>query len=163
MSDVTVSVKFDHDEVLGAVAEKAAVQFARGLSADDVLSEAKAEARRAIVRVRADVIRELVTPIIAEAINGPVFKTNTYGEPMGGETTVRDLIAEEVKVALRSPSGATRSDARPTILGEIIRLEVDRALRDELSAAVKEAKAEVIKAVRDQASAELAKRIASGT
>lgn len=117
-------------------------------------------------RVRAlrdEQIRLALAPVIQEALDGPIQKTNSFGEPLTGQTTtLRDEILTEARSMLKATS--VRSDLRSqeaSPLQKIIRDEVGSALTKELKAEVDAAKAEVLAAVREKGAEVLASTIAS--
>ena len=115
----------------------------------------------AINKVRDEVIREMVTPIVAEAFASPILRTNSYGEPIRGETTtLREIIiAESIKV-ITGPADSYGSRGE-TRLQAVIRKEIESTWEREIKGAIDAAKAEVRKAVQDKAAGILAQTIQS--
>lgn len=96
---------------------------------------------RRVRDIRAEVIRELVRPQIERAVLAPVTLTNTYGEPSGKTTTLRELIVDEARKALNSPAdpnGYGRD--RKTLVQKIVAEQVQAAFTAELADAVKQAR-----------------------
>jgi hypothetical protein len=105
-------------------------------------------------------IRAHVTGLLAEALNGDLRRTNSYGEPTGEPTTLRSMIGEEAKKALtRSTDGYNRGE---TVLQKLVREQVAQAMKTELSEAIKEERAKVVAAVRDKAGQIIAEAITAG-
>ena len=96
--------------------------------------------------IRDNEIRVQLAPVITEALNGPIARTNSYGEKTGQTTTLRELIAAEAKRYLSEPSDSYSRDKTSRLQAEV-RKAVAAAFQDEIAAAVKE--------VRDAVSAEL--------
>ena len=107
-------------------------------------------------RIREEILRDAVRPIVEEAIKAPLQKTNIYGEPIGKETTLREVILDEAKKLLAAPprSGSGRS-TDSSLLSQIIREEVGNAFRNELTEEIKDAKAKVRAAIQKEGAAAL--------
>lgn len=113
-----------------------------------------------IARVRDDVIREMVTPVVAEALTAPIQRTNSYGEPINGPTTtLREQIVAEAMKVITGPSGDSYNSRGETRLQVAIRKEVESTWEREIKGAIDSAKAEVRKAVQEKAAAVLAQTI----
>lgn len=117
--------------------------------------EIRAGLTQRVTEIRNDLIRDLARPIIMEALSTPLQRTNTYGEKIAGETTIREIIVTETQAWL---TGRQRSGSTTTVTNvqALIREEVAAALKKELTAEIDAAKAEVRAAVKDQAAALLA-------
>ena len=114
-------------------------------------------------RVRAitdEEIRNHVTDAIRDALNGEIRRTNMYGEPQGEPTTLRALIGQEATKALGKDSGGYPH--RETVLQKLIREQVEAALKAELAEAIKEERAKVVAAVREQAGQLIAEAVTKG-
>lgn len=101
--------------------------------------------------IRDEVIREQIEPLITDALSRPIKRTNSFGESVGEETTIRALIAEKAEDALkvsntRNPNRFRDTD---TTLTKFIADEVDRALKAELKKSLDEAKAQVLARVQE--------------
>ncbi len=114
---------------------------------------------REVYRVRESVIRELVTPVITEAIEKSVQKTNTYGEPIGPAVSLREVIVDEAKKMLSTRGDYGRGDS---LVQKVIKDAVGSALRNELATVLKEEKDKVVAAVRAQAATLIADAVAKG-
>jgi len=117
--------------------------------------------RKRYLDIRTEVIREQVTPIVAEAISGPIQKTNIYGEPTSGTTTLRELIMSEVSTVINQKADRHRSDSQ-TLLQRNISQAVKTILEKELSEVFAAEKAKVIAAVRAQAADLIASAVKQG-
>lgn len=107
-----------------------------------------------------EAISTQVAGLVAETIANPVQLTNQFGERTGKEETVRQHIATEVQKQL-SQRGSS-FDSRDSVITSVLRKEVQDALSKELRDSVIEARNIVVSAVKNQASAILAKAIRDG-
>jgi hypothetical protein len=98
--------------------------------------------REHVNRIRDEEIREAVRPLIAEALTKPFRKTNSYGEPVSGETTLSELIAAEAKRIVTQPADSYNRD-KGTLLQQTVASAVREALGKEIADEVKRARAEV--------------------
>lgn len=113
-------------------------------------------------RVREEILREAVKPIVEEAIKAPLQKTNNYGEAIGKETTLREVILDEAKKLLTAPHRASSGRSTDSsLLSQIIREEVGNAFRNELAEEIKVAKEKVRAAIRKEGAAALGVAIES--
>jgi hypothetical protein len=107
--------------------------------------------RDMVTEIRKEEIRAAVRPSIAEALARPIYKTNTYGERTGAETTLAELIADEARKQLAEP--VDKYDYKKgTFLQVAVRAEVQKAFKAEIADAVKQ--------VREQVTAELSGSLA---
>jgi hypothetical protein len=97
-----------------------------------------------------DEIRTRIAPMIEEAIATPLRKTNTWGEPTGETTTLRDVIVAEAQAFLNRPADQYARE-KSTVVQAFIRQEVAAAVKAELADALAKAKAEVFGAVKANA------------
>lgn len=104
-------------------------------------------------------IRTQVGDVIAEVIATPVQLTNTWGEPIGQTVSVRERIAEEVKAQL---TNRRDSYGKGTVLADLIKEQVQQALRKELGASIEAARDQVVGSVRAQAAALIAQAVKDG-
>jgi hypothetical protein len=102
-----------------------------------------------VTAIRNEEIREAVRPAIEEAVNGPVRQTNSYGEPTGATTTLRELIAAEASKFINSPVDAYNRD-RGTHLSKLVREQVQEAFAAEVKAAVQQARTSVADEIGQQ-------------
>jgi hypothetical protein len=121
--------------VAGAVVAKLVEQATKG----DYYSSLKIR----VEEIRDEAILAALEPIIAEALAKPLVKTNSYGEQVGPETTLRDLIMERVRKTLGISTEETYRNGRyerSTTLEKLVRTQVDAAIKEEVAEAVKAAK-----------------------
>lgn len=96
--------------------------------------------------IRDDEIRAQLAPVVAEALNGPIDRTNSYGEKTGQTTTLREIIAAEARRYLNEPSERYNTD-RTSRLQVEVRKAVAAAFKDEVAGAVQEVRDAVSAAV----------------
>jgi hypothetical protein len=137
-----------------AIVAEAARQYRQHIG-----NEIVSDIRREIKAAREEAIREAMTPIVAEAMAAPIRKTNHYGEPTGPETTLRELVIEEVKKFLSEPTGDAYARDRKSLAQKLVAEEVNRVVSAELKAAINEAKVEAVAVVRDEAAAVVTARL----
>lgn len=103
-----------------------------------------------IREIRSEVIREAVRPQVDEAIAAPIRKTNTWGEPVGEATTLREVIIDEARKLMNEPLDRY-AQGKGTYL--------TKAVRDEVKAALSAEIAESVKQVREQVSGQVGQMI----
>lgn len=116
------------------------------------------EIQQQVTTIRQDEIREQIKPIVEAAIATPFGQTNTFGEPTGNPTTLRELIVKEVQEYL----GKRDRYSEPTTVQKFIAAEVHKALTAELLAAIADEKAKVVAAVRAKAAELIADAVKAG-
>jgi hypothetical protein len=115
----------------------------------DVERLAIAEVHKEIRETRLDVIRDRLDEEIATALAEPIRKTNIYGEPTGPETTLKQLVIEEVRDYLEEKVGDRYSSSnRVTRAQQFIQEEVDKVVTRELRAEMAKAKEAAVEVVR---------------
>lgn len=117
--------------------------------------------RKRFLDIRDDEIRKAVEPIVAEAIAGPIQKTNVYGEPNGQTTSIRELIMAEAN-SLLTKSADSYNRGSETVLGKYVREQIAAAFVKELAAVVADEKAKVVAAVRAKAADLIAEAVKQG-
>lgn len=111
--------------------------------------------RDQVMEIRKEEIRAAVRPSIDEALARPIYKTNSYGERTGGQTTLSELIAEEARKQLTEPVDRYNRE-RGSLLEQAVRAEVKRAFQEEIADAVKQARDLVTKELGDTISEQIA-------
>lgn len=104
--------------------------------------------KRRVQEIRDEEIRKAIERTIAEALEKPLVKTNSYGERVGAETTLRELIMERTRKTLGISTQDSYRDGRyqhSTTLEHLVRSQVDAAIKEEIAEAVKAAKEAVPK------------------
>ena len=97
-------------------------------------------------------IESRVQPLVEEALNQPMLKTNVYGEPTTGtQTTLREEIVRIARAHLTSKNNDSYHNPGKTVVEAFIASEVKKVVDNELKEALAQAKAEVSAAVKDHA------------
>lgn len=141
-----------------------ATEVARIL-AGHLRDEMKSVVREAVT----EAARDQVAGIISEVITIGFRKTNAYGEPIGPEITVREMVVEQVKVQLErrvnnrgNKADTYDRDAR-TYIQYVAEEAAANALKGDLKAAADAAVAEVSNRVKtlvaDQLGAQITKAV----
>lgn len=99
---------------------------------------------------RTEMIRERLEPILDEAMEASVQRTNEYGEPKGDPVTLRELITEMIRKELTFKTD--RYGDGVSALSKLIKSEIERKLDGELRKALDEGK----KVILDQLKAHAA-------
>jgi len=139
------------------VADLVAEQIVKKLVAD----QRYPTLRDMVLEIRKEEIRAAVRPSIDEALARPIYKTNTYGERTGTETTLAELIADEARKQLGEPADRY-SNGKGTVLQQAIRTEVQAAFKAEIAEAVKQVREQVSKELSDQMAEHVVKAVATG-
>jgi hypothetical protein len=98
------------------------------------------ELSKTVTDVKREVIREAVRPMVEQAIAGPIQKTDSYGDPVGKPTTLREVIVAEARSAVNTRD---RYDGDRTFLQKTVSEEVRKAFATEIKDAVAQARAAV--------------------
>lgn len=117
--------------------------------------------KKRFLEIRDEEIREAVKPIVKDAIERPIVKTNTYGEPTGTTTTLTEVIVAEANKLLseRDGYGGHRG---ATFTQKIANEAVGRAFESELAKVLADEKAKVVAAVRAKAADLIADAVKQG-
>jgi hypothetical protein len=137
VADVKLSdyIDDDHEQTLAdVIAEKIVHRMA---STDEYRA-----IRGRVGEIRDEEIRKAVAPAIAEALNAPIHKTNTWGELVGGNTTLREHIVEVATKYMNAPADSY-DRKKGTRLEREVCAQVEAVFKAEVAEAVKEAKAAV--------------------
>lgn len=137
----------EDDSVLGAVtlADVVAQKLAEQLMKDDMYPRLKERIRS----IREEEVRKALVPIIQDVVKTPIKPTNGYGEVVGRETTLSQMIAEEARKILNQPrSGSNGYGSRDLpLVQQLVRDEITRVLGSELRGVIDEEKAKIKKIV----------------
>lgn len=161
VDDITLStvvadvVSFDEDgdpytEGSKTVADLVAAQIVERLVKDNQWPSL----REQVTEIRRDEIRAAVRPSIDEALARPIYRTNTYGERTGQETTLAEIITDEARKQLAEPVDRYRTE-KGTVLQQAVRAEVKKAFEAEIADAVRQAR----DLVTQELSAELTEKV----
>lgn len=99
------------------------------------------ELRQAVTDIKREVIREAVRPMVEQAIAEPLQKTSPYGDPVGGTSTLREVIVDEARKLLDKRTDDYRSNQ--TVLQKIVAEQVHAAFTREIAAEVAKVRASV--------------------
>lgn len=132
-------VRYDEDgdaEVVGSatVADKVAAIIAR----EAIKSPSWEPLRERVTNLRNEMIREAVKPLIREALERPIRRTNSYGERVGAETTLSEIIMDEAKRVFTEVKDSYTS--RKPFIAEVVSAEVKKAFQADIQEQVKKAR-----------------------
>lgn len=114
--------------------------------------------RSQVTDIRKELVREQLAPIVAEALLDPVQLTDSYGSPLGKVTTLTAMIMEQAKSWLTSPGDYRGKSQAATLIAD----EVQRVLKNELAAVIRDEKAKVVAAVQASAATLIADAVRLG-
>lgn len=142
---------YRHEVTLGDLVVQAMIRNLVG-------GEPYGDLRRRIVAIRDDEIRDQVRPLLEAELQAGIQQTNEYGEPTGKPAKLRDLLVQEARQVL------TRKDTNRggTLVEQIVRAEVQKAMREELTEAIKVEREKVVAAVRAEAADLIAQAVKRG-
>jgi hypothetical protein len=109
--------------------------------------------RERVTNIRNEMIREAVKPLIREALERPIRRTNSYGERVGTETTLSELIMDEAKKVFTEVKDSYSS--RRPFIAEVVQAEVKKAFQTDIQEQVAKARA----AVTEQLGANLSEAV----
>lgn len=107
--------------------------------------------REKVTRIRDEEIREAVKPLIQEALQRPIKRTNSWGEATGTETTLSEIVMDEAKKVFTEVRDSYRTK-RPFI-AEVVQAEVQKAFGTYIQDEVKKAREAVAKELGSKVSA----------
>lgn len=117
--------------------------------------------RDRVQRIRDEEIRAAVQPIIADAVAAPVQKTNSYGEPIGAASTMREVVIDQVRKFLEERPDSYRNNNQ-TRLSLLVRAEVEAVFKKELAAEVQKVRDAVLEGIGGQVSTQVQDAIRAG-
>jgi hypothetical protein len=136
-------LSFDEEGEPFPVGEKTLAHLVAEMVLDRVVTSKRwGELAEQVTKIRAEEIRKAVLPQIEEALSTPFRQTNSWGEPTGAETTLRQLVVEEARKAVNAPADKWARD-KGTFLTQAVAAEVKKALSAEIASAVKSAREQV--------------------
>lgn len=137
------------------VAEKLAINLLDGMD-----GESRFEAQKRVARMRDELIKEKIGPVIEKALTGPIHLTNTFGEPIGKPTTLNELIMSETKkMVMGNRADHGRGDSP---LQKLMKEQVNLAFNKELLEIIAAEKKKITDAIRAKASTLIAESLAAG-
>ncbi|MGH3990891.1 MAG: hypothetical protein ACRDSN_00330 [Pseudonocardiaceae bacterium] len=156
--DTTVGTLYEDGEPAGTVSVG---DLVIDKAADQLVGKVGEDLRKAVLDQFRDEIVSQVAAVVADVIAKPVQLTNTWGEPTGKTTSVREHIAEEVERQLR-PHNSNWAGRDKPLLQKLIEVAVVNALTTELSGAIREARDKVVGKVHDHAAELIAGAVKDG-
>lgn len=115
--------------------------------------------------VREQMVRDAIGPMVQAALDEPLQRTNSWGDPIGDPRTIRTVVADTVVAEAKEALGVgkARHARQPTVLERLVAETVPAVLTKELAAEVAEAKATLRGAVAKSAAQVMADALASVT
>lgn len=134
------------------------------LTKDDEYGEVVGGLRKRVAQIRDEEIRARVLAEIEATMAAPVSLTNSYGEPVGKATTIRELIVAEATKFFTEKKSTDNYDRGPRLTGaeRVIAELVKAELTKEMATAFAEEKAKVVAAVQAKAAEMLAEAVRAG-
>jgi len=111
---------------------------------------------RTVADVKREAIREAVRPTIEKAIAEPLTKTSAYGDPIGGTTTLREVIVDEARKLLDRKVDNYPAHSNQTVLQKVVAEEIQAAFAAEIKDAVAKARASVADEIGKQVASAVA-------
>lgn len=149
--DLGQNVDEIREHVIKAAAREMLYQFS-SYSGEEHFTKLAQSLRDDISKAVKAEVEKVIAPAVAAALEEGVQPTDQYGEARGEKRSLRSVIVTEAeralnkKVEIRDNYGRSES-----VIQQVIRDEVQRAMADDLKGVIKEERAKVEKAVRDQA------------
>lgn len=119
--------------------------------ASQLIEEVRRDIRSEVLQAVKPTIQAEIVEIVREALKSDIRRINQWGEAQGELTTLRDLLADDVKAYLAEPARRDRYDERKGGFRELLRAEVDEAMRKELREEITAARATVAQQVKERA------------
>lgn len=120
--------------------------------------------KAAVEKIRNEVVKEVVTKTVTEAMHEEFTPMTAYGEKAGEKTTLRGVIVQlaERALTLRVKRDGYSSSPQETLAEQVIRQMVDGVFVKELQSAAQAEKSKVVAAMREQGAALIAKMLEAG-
>jgi hypothetical protein len=115
-----------------------------------------------VASIRADLIRERLTPLVEAELARPIQRTDSYGNAQGPSTTLTALVLDEVRSLVSHKRQDTYGAKAPSLLEKIVSEEVGRVFTQEVTEVIKAEKAKAIAAVHASAATIIADAIKRG-
>lgn len=108
--------------------------------------------RKRVLEIRDEEIRERIREQIEEAWHKTLQPTDEFGHPTGEPTTLERLIREKADKSLQVRGKDRRGSFshERSVMEDVLASEVERTVRKELEGELKQAKEQVMQAVRDE-------------
>lgn len=159
---VNVEVDLAHDaeamreHIIAAIANKVlySTSYDEDYQPHSIPTEVSYELRETLSKAIRTEVQKHVGPAVEMALAEGVQRTDNYGDPRGEKVPLRTVIVEEAQKALGKKIEVRDNYGRSeSVIQQIIRDEVQRALAEDLKEIVKAEREKVVKAVRDEAAA----------
>lgn len=122
----------------GTMAQLVAAQLVDRITKDDRWPMLRDQ----VIDIRREVITAAVIPMIEEAVKKQYQRTDSWGDPTGEPTTLRDTILKEANKLLTRPTDSYNR-GEGNMIQKIVREEVKTAFTKEIQDAVKAARKQV--------------------
>jgi histone H3/H4 len=141
------NVGYDREDEPVSLGDMVVAKLVRNLT-----EKFEAQARQQLHAALAGAIEAKATELVETAVQAPIRKTNTWGEPVGEPTTLRDMIDAKVKEFLnaRIDSGYSRTSPQSFIqnlVGKQVAAEMEKEFKD----SIQKGKEQLLSAVKDRA------------
>ncbi|QDF18798.1 hypothetical protein SEA_SCENTAE_79 [Gordonia phage SCentae] len=136
------------------------------LIAQNVSREIAPDIKKQVLHQISSQVESQVAEIVAETVNGSIRQTNTWGEPTGDPTTMREMLAKEVKEVIarkvnsRGETDRFGGNGSIPYITYLVRKEADQLVKTELKSTIDAAMGNVRAVVTEVVSAELGERLA---
>lgn len=155
----------EYDEELDEVRPIGLRDLVIQAAADKLVKQYNREAQTMIDHVINQTVLAEVRKVVQAAMAQPIQRTTRWGEPIGDQTTILEIVREKLDDFVKAPAGrrndafGTKRDAAGN-LTELLEDIVRTAMTHELSGAVKEARLLVAKKAQQILADELPKALA---
>lgn len=140
------TVGYDHDDDPISLGDKVINRLVSNLTAK-FADQAKAQLNAAL----AVAIEAKATELVDAAIEQPFQKTNTWGEPIGPATTLRELIDEKIKAFLTARVDSYPRNTPQSYIQNLVGNKVAQEMEKEFKEAIQQGKEQLLAAVKGRA------------
>lgn len=119
------------------------------------------EFRRLVDTIRAEEIRKAVAEQVAETMAAPITHTNSYGEPVGKVTTLREMVVAEAHRFFTARTG-DYNKPHHTDAERAVAAMVKDLMTKEIAGIIADEKAKVVAAVQSKAGSIIAEAVKAG-
>lgn len=140
------NVGYDYNDEPISLGDKVIAKLVRNLT-DKFEAQAKSQLNAAL----AVAIEAKATELVDAAIEQPFQKTNTWGEPTGPATTLRELIDEKIKAFLTARVDSYPRTGSQAYIQNLVGNKVAAEMEKEFKEAVQQGKEQVLAAVKNRA------------
>ena len=111
----------------------------------------QAQANQMLSTALAQQVKAKAVELVEEAVNAPIRKTNSWGEATGVETSLRQMLHDEVQSLLTKQSQGYGSRDSKTFIQTLVGSQASVMLEKEFQVALNEGKEQVLAAVKNRA------------